>query len=339
MTAIVILGAGGYLGSNLCRFFHAIPGYRVIAVSRRPLDHRWFDDHIVADVFAQRWSSDIPGDKPIVLINCAFDFRTVQKTDHAARYAVLEHNIAALCQAHATRLINISTMSAFPRCRTAYGREKLYLEALFAKYGGTNVRPGLIMSWHSPGAAFLNLVNIVQSRQVIPIPSAVNSGFFLCDLEAVVLGIYFLSRMKLNKPHLVSFCYGKRLKLVPLLSMIGGRYGVSRLKISVPWQIPYLLLRVIETFFGRSKVRADSIIDFAYPATVAYQRKFFARMIGVFRGELEALSSIGSTKGGLCFLEEQARDGGPERCCRAKPMFDAAAADALRCLADTQRIG
>jgi nucleoside-diphosphate-sugar epimerase len=339
MTAVVILGAGGYLGSNLCRFFHAMPGYRVTAVSRRPLDHRSFNDNVVADVFTQHWSRYIPGDKPLVLINCAFDFSTVQKTDHAARYAVLERNIAALCQADAIRLINISTMSAFPGCRTAYGREKLYLEALFAKYGGTNIRPGLIMSWHSPGAAFLNLVNTVRSRQVIPIPSAANSGFFLCDLEVVVLGIYFLSRMKLNKPHLVSFCYGERLKLVRLLRMIEARYGVSRLKVSVPWQIPYLLLRVIETFFGKSKVRADSIIDFAYPATVAYRRSFFARMIEVFRGELETFSGVGSTKGGLCFLERQERDGGPERCCRAKPMFDAAAADALRGLADAHRIG
>ena len=109
---------------------------------------------------------------------------------------------------------------------------------------------------------------------MVPVPSARDSGFFLCDIEAVLLGIYFLTRIRLNKPHLLSFCYAERLKLVPLLRLVERRYDVRRVKFAIPWRIPQLLLRVAEALIGKSKVRADSMVDFAYPATVADRATF-----------------------------------------------------------------
>jgi nucleoside-diphosphate-sugar epimerase len=287
IRTVVITGAGGYLGSALCRFFHTMPACRVVAVSRSEPGHRHYDSHVLADVFAQDWAAQVASG-PVTLINCAFDFAAVGTAEPAQRYAVFARNLALLCQAPATRLINVSTMSAFPGCRTDYGREKLFIEELFRERGGTSVRPGLIVSWRRPGAAFLSLIETVRRAKLVPLLTARRSGFYIADLEAVILGIYLLTQLRLNKPHTLSFCYRERLGLRELLRRIEGRLSLSRLHVPLPWRIAYLLVLAKERLIGRSKVRADSVLDFAYPASSAFRREFFARLVAGFASELES---------------------------------------------------
>jgi nucleoside-diphosphate-sugar epimerase len=312
---VVILGAGGYLGSSLCRFFNATPSCRVIAVARRQPAHVAFSNYIKADVFADEWAEKIPTDLPIVLINCAFDFKTIQKGDWNRKYEMFQRNITGLSR-HNSTLINISSTSAFPGCRTAYGHEKLFVEDLFAKFNGTSVRPGLIVSWRNPGAAFANLISIVKTTKFIPLLTARGSGYYLCDLEAVVIGIYALAGMRLKNPHILSFTYHGRMGLGTIVGTIETKLGISRIKIPIPWQVAYLLLRVKEAMLGQSKVRADSILDFAHPAPFAEGRNFFARLIEYFRTDLERLSD--PKFGDFYHLEPTARRIGTQSSCRAK---------------------
>ena len=87
---VVILGAAGYLGSALCRFFHALPDYYVVAISRRKPAHCFFDRHIAADVFAQDWSAKVSVGAPVVLINCAFDFKGIESGSEAGKFAIFD---------------------------------------------------------------------------------------------------------------------------------------------------------------------------------------------------------------------------------------------------------
>jgi len=325
----MVLGAGGYLGSALCRYFHHLSGYRVLAVFRREPSHLLFDQSLTADAFADDWAATIPSDMPVILINCAFDFAAVGEASHAAKYATFERNLAALCAKAPTRLINISSMSAHAGCRTDYGTEKMLVEALFARHGGISVRPGLIASWRWPGAAFLNLITITKASRIVPILWARGSGFHFCDLEAVVLGIHRVADMRLNKPHVASFCYHDRLRLGAIVTTIAHRNGLSRLKVPVPWWIAYLLLRVKEKLIGKSKVRADSIVDFAYSNPKAERRGFFARLVGSHRAALEAISQT-DTDAGFYHLE-------PHRRAAATPLA-ADVAGRLRGLPDAERV-
>ncbi len=286
IRTVVITGAGGYLGSALCRFFHGMPLYRVVAVSRSQPSHRHYDSHVLADVMTQDWASQVLSE-PVILINCAFDFTAIGQAEPAQKYAVFARNLALLCRAPQTQLINISTMSAFPGCRTDYGREKLFIEELFRQLGGTSVRPGLIVSWRRPGAAFLSLIETVRRTKLIPLLTARRSGFYLADLEAVILAIYLLTQLRLNKPHTLSFCYRQRLGLRELLRRIEGRLSLSRLHVPLPWPIAYVLVLAKERLIGRAKVRADSVLDFAYPAKSAFRRAFFARLVAGLASELE----------------------------------------------------
>jgi len=320
---VVILGAGGYFGSSLCRFFHATPPYRVVALFRRQPNHGSFSDYVVADAYKENWSERISPLSPFVLINCAFDFSAIQaREDYRLKYALFERNIADLSCRGAAQLINISTMSAYPGCRSDYGREKLFLEELFNRHDGINVRLGMLASWQKPGSAFLTLISTARRSRVIPLPRARHSGFYFCDLEAALLGIFLLVNMKLNKPHTVSFCYPNRLTLRHTLDLIEKRYGLQRLKIAFPWEVAYPLLLAKEAAIGKSKVRADSLLDFAYPARTVFRRGIFARIIEAFRNDLEGLESCARTERdstGFYFLEPPRRRASqPTRACRLK---------------------
>lgn len=297
--SVVILGAGGYLGSALCAFFHALPGHTVIAVARRPPNHARYGRYVRADVFTDDWAPQIVPAGPLILINCAFDFTAVASGGFAEKYARLEHNIAALAQQDGTRLINVSTMSAYRGCVSDYGREKLFVEELFARYRGLSVRPGLIVSWGSPGTAFLNLISTVRGAKLVPLLSAPNSGFYICDLDAVVLGIFGLTAAAPKRAHTLSFCYRQRLKLREVLRIIEGQLGVNRILVPLPWRVAYLLLRAKESVLGVSKVRADSVRDFATPNPLPAARGYFARLVARVRADLESPSHDGA----FTFLE------------------------------------
>ena len=302
---VVVLGAGGYLGSVLCQFFHALPGHRVVAVSRGKLNHSFFHRHVTADVFADDWAGQVTTDVPVVLINCAFDFKGIESRSPAGKFADFERNIAAVAGTPSARLINISTMSAFPGCRTDYGWEKMLVEAQFNRLGGVNIRPGLIVSWRRPGAAFQNLIAIATGSKIVPVLAARGSGFYCCDLDAVVLGIHLLAGMRLNKPHTLSFCYRERIKLGSLLRLIEGRHGVRSIQVPVPWRIAYVILLVKEALIGRSKVRADSVRDFSWPNPRPDGRGYFAAIVARFRGDLGNLRGAKATSEDFYFLEGQ----------------------------------
>jgi nucleoside-diphosphate-sugar epimerase len=317
---IVILGAGGYLGSSLCYVFHALGQDRVVAVSRRTPNHRHFASYLVADVFAEDWAQHIADDLPLLLINCAFDFGAVSVERLERKYAVLERNLSALAGRGGARLINISTASAYRGCRTDYGQEKLYVEDIFSKYGGLSVRPGLVVSWRRPGAGFLKLIDTVRGSKLIPLLVARNSGFPTCDLEAFLLGVVVLASMRINKPHTLTFCYGTRLKLATALQMIERRQGVSRLKFPVPWLFAYVALRMKEALIGKSKIRADSVLDFAFPMTRPDGRDAFVRLIGHFGAELKALPDASGMDNGAYFLETTAH--ASSKICHLRKRFE-----------------
>lgn len=330
-ATVAVLGASGYLGKGLCVFFHALPNWSVVAVSRRTPAHRAYDRHVAADVFADEWWARIAAAGPVVLIHTAFDFAAVGDGALEAKYATFARNIAAAAGSPGVKLIHVSSMSAYAGCRTDYGREKLWVEDLFARHGGVSVRPGLIASWRRPGAAFENLIKHATGAKLVPLLTARGSGFYYCDLEAVVLGIYLVARLR-AKPRILSFCYRNRLGLRDSLRLIEQRYGARSIKVPVPWQAIYPALLLKEKLIGKSKVRADSVLDFAYPNPAPLGRAVFARVVAHFRSELAGLSRNGGQGDDFLFLEGPA-GAAPSRC-GIERAIDAVTFDALRRLSD-----
>lgn len=276
---LIILGAGGYLGSEVAGYFHRRPGWHIVGVFHRPPLHESCDHAVVRDIFTQEMTDLIPTEGRTILINAAYAFQSVGQGAPESRYQRLEQFVQVIMQRPSALCINISSMSAFANCRSDYGREKLFVEQMFARHRGINVRPGLVVSWQRPGSAFLHLIRMVRRTLVVPYLIGSNDGLFVCDLDAFLEGVDRLVGMRLNKSHTISFCYPARVRLLDVMRAIRHRFSLHRLLVPVPWQLASAVLFLKERFLGKGKVRLDSIRDFAFPATVASHRTFFARIL------------------------------------------------------------
>lgn len=275
---LIVLGAGGYLGGEIASRFYGRPGFHVIGVFRTPPRRPSCDEVVVRDAFAHDLRDLVAAHGRVVLINAAFDFGDLHRGFTAAHYASLETALHQIASRPGGTCINISSMSAFGGCRSDYGRAKLQVEALFARHRGINVRPGLVVSWQRPGSAFLRLLDIARSSPIVPVLTAGNDGFFICDLDLLIAGIETLIGMRVNKSHTLSFCYTRRIRLAALLRLIAARLRRRLILIPVPWRLAYWMILAKEQMTGKAKIRADSIIDFAFPAVVAPRRRFYARL-------------------------------------------------------------
>jgi nucleoside-diphosphate-sugar epimerase len=304
---LIVLGAGGYLGREITRHFHGRRGFRVVGVFRRRPFTAPCDEIVVRDAFASDLRDLVPDQGRVILLNAAFGFGKVGKGKLDEKHPFLEAAVLAVMKTPSGTCINISSMSAFPNCSSAYGEEKLFVEKLFSRHRGINIRPGLVVSWERPGAAFQRLLDIVGKHRVVPVLTAAGDGFFICDLDLLILGIEKIVGMSLKKSHTISFCYARRIRLVDLLRMIGSRLTRRPILVPVPWRMAYWMVLMKERIAGTTKIRADSILDFAFPATFAPHRQFYARLACDFWARQHSHSPADSGQAEFSSLEPTRR--------------------------------
>jgi len=275
VRTVVILGAAGYLGGALCQFFRALPRHRVVAVSRGQLSHSFFDEHLTADVFADDWAGRVATETPVVLINCAFDFKGIESGSRAGKFEKFERNRReprAIALGEADQHLS---MSAFPGCRTDYGWEKMLVETLFNRLAGsTSGRPDRVVA--PPRRRLPKPDRDCHRIEDRAYPDGTRQWILFLRPRGRGAGIYVLMGMKLNKPHTLSFCYRERLELREILQSIERRRNVRSLKVPVPWKIAYRMLRVKETLIGRFEGARRQRARFCASNPRAAGRGFFA---------------------------------------------------------------
>lgn len=134
---ILVVGAGGMLGSAAFRFFADDPACTTYGTLRSSSKRRWFhadaQDRLLANVDAVRDDSLIDAfavARPDLVINCVGIVKQlVADSDHPTSItinALLPHRLARLCALAGARLVHISTDCVFS------GRRGNYREADFA---------------------------------------------------------------------------------------------------------------------------------------------------------------------------------------------------------------
>src|SRR5580698_2400319 len=175
-----ITGASGYVGSRVAQRLGQ--DARVVALTRKPAgnaDISWSltstDD--IAPLFRQQRVS--------VLIHAAWDFSAV--TSQEIQRVNVEGSIRLLRMAKAagvSRIVFISTISAFAGARSLYGKAKLQVESAAAELGGIVLRPGLVFG-DSPGGVFGSIRKQVQHQKFIPLIGNGKSPQFLVPEETL----------------------------------------------------------------------------------------------------------------------------------------------------------
>lgn len=159
---VIITGAGGFLGSVFMRVFQA----------RNWETQSWTRSGAGVHGYRFVLGEDVPAsslDGVEALIHCAHDFQLTQWSEAREINSLGAQKLFVAAQAaKVSRLVFISTMSAFPGCVSMYGNLKLEVERFCLSRGIFCVRPGLLWS-SEPRGMYQRLSRMVGRLPVLPL--------------------------------------------------------------------------------------------------------------------------------------------------------------------------
>jgi len=264
---VAISGASGYLGSRIARFLYGA-GHRVCALSRQPLSNQ--SCGIEFDLSGRiPKPGDFASRSIDVLVHCAYSFSSM--TTEASRRVNVKGSAKLFKSARAggvARIVNISTMSAFPGSRSVYGRSKLAIEAAAGEVDGISLRPGLIYG-AAAGGMIGALERVVHKSVFVPVISEGTGKLHLIhdeDLVGIVGAAVLADRMP--ERGLITCAHPDAMTLREILQVIAMRARLDRVFLPVPWRLAWAGLRSLEALSLPLKFRSDSILGlvFADPA-------------------------------------------------------------------------
>lgn len=257
----ILTGSTGYLGSYLKTFLQR-NGWKVISWNRHPSEG---SDEVRFQLGQTVDPERLKGAE--ALVHCAYDLapRTWQEiceTNVAGSKKIFEAAQAARIDS----LVLVSSISAFPGCRSNYGKAKLETEKIARDSGGTILRPGLIYG-DKPGGMFGRLVRQASTSRAIPIPSGGRQTQYLVhqeDLAEVVKACLHGQLRGGTEPIIVAHERGWTLR--ELLEAFARQFGKHPLFVPVPWQVAWAGLKVLECAGVRLSFRSDSLVSMVYQA-------------------------------------------------------------------------
>jgi nucleoside-diphosphate-sugar epimerase len=263
---IAITGAGGYLGKCLCRYFKE-NGASVFPLTG---DARNVDPTLPASHFslsggaAENFFADNKIDS---LIHAAYDFNP--RSREAIWDCNVKGSIDLFKQARAEgveRLVFISSMSAFPGCRSLYGQAKLEIEnALGATIPGVSVRPGLIYSTplSESGGMVGALLSSIGKGGLVPLIGNGEQELYLThenDLARFIELLLQTCQGPHDQPLVAANPRPYTLRMIiKLLTETVGKKSVKL--IPVPWRLARTSLRLLESAGVNIRFRSDSVLS------------------------------------------------------------------------------
>jgi nucleoside-diphosphate-sugar epimerase len=180
-----------------------------------------------------------------------------------------------------TRIIFISSMSAYDGCKSTYGRQKLEVEAITLAMGGIVLRPGLIWGGRCTGGMFYTLIGLVDKLPVIPMIGSGNKSLYLSHIEDLA---DLVCRVVINSgqfnSYLLTASSPQSSSLKKILQQCADFRGKSPLLISFPAIIIILTLKILEVIGIPIRMRSDSVIGFIYADKQPIFNHEFYRTIG-----------------------------------------------------------
>ncbi len=249
---VAVTGASGYVGGAIAREFER-QGHSVLKLSRRTCAGNWQSFSLGDD------PSAIPWDGIDVLVHAAYDF--APKTWDDIRKGNIEPSRDLMTTAHragVTRIVFISSISAFEGCISLYGKAKLMIEAEALALGGTVIRPGLVWGG-SPGGMMGSLERIVRALPVVPYLSGAGGlRQFLVHEEDLAQAVVSLS-CRDTDAEVFPVAHPASLTLRQVVSGIAEKRKLRRMFFPVPWQFMMVFLKLAEGCGIPLPFRSDSL--------------------------------------------------------------------------------
>jgi len=199
-----------------------------------------------------------------VLIHGAYDM-TLRKPAEVWQTNVVGTRslVERACADGVSKVILVSSMSAYEGTRQTYGFAKLVCENLVRRVGGVAVRLGLVYD-----AAAGGMVGSLRRLVGLPVVPVLGPDAYQYVVNADQVGAAFtailndgrLSREIIGLAH----CDAVPFRLI-LASLTGGS---TKRFVNVDWRPVYYAMRLAERAGVRLPLRSDSVLGLVHPATV-----------------------------------------------------------------------
>jgi nucleoside-diphosphate-sugar epimerase len=199
------------------------------------------------------------------LVHCAYDFKCLKWDEIVAtNVAGSEKLFRAARQAQVERIVQISSISAFPGCRSLYGKAKLETENLALACGATVIRPGLIYG-EPPGAMFGRLVRQVERSRVLPLVGGGSQIQHLVHEEDLSQFVCRCAGGEVAAPaEPITVAHEQAWTFRQILEAIARAKGRRISFVPLPWQALWLVLKCAEACGVPLEFRSDSLLSLRY---------------------------------------------------------------------------
>jgi nucleoside-diphosphate-sugar epimerase len=257
-----VTGASGYLGSQICRTLES-SGWQVIRLTRSPAVGRGqvvsYDlaGPITPEVTDALRSAD-------VLIHAAYDLTLTGPADiWRVNVEGTRGLLKAAKEAGTSRVIVLSSMSAFDGTSQLYGRAKLDIEAITVGLGGCAIRPGLVHGSQAGGMA--GALRKLTKLPIVPVIAG-GAGLYTVREEDLMEAIVLLASASTLEPGTISLAHPSKVTLKDLMSVFAEQENRRSRFVPVPWQPIYWLLKSGELMRLQLPFRADSLLGLVHTA-------------------------------------------------------------------------
>jgi nucleoside-diphosphate-sugar epimerase len=252
----LLTGANGYLGKHIKQKLLA-NGWRVSEMTRHELKVSGAVQYRLGEMVNPRQLRGYDA-----LVHCAYDFSKLGWPEiYETNVAGSERLLNAAHEAGITRIVFISTISAFKGCRSLYGKGKLQVEGIAHTLGGWVVRPGLAYGDH-PGGMFGRLVASVQRSRIVVVPGTGMQRLYLAhvaDIAEAVLKCIGSEKQPNGIP--VTVAHERPWTLRAILEAIARDLRTQIIIAPVPWRLLLVGLYIAEFFKIPLGIRSDSLIS------------------------------------------------------------------------------
>jgi len=254
-----ITGANGYVGGCFRQHFLA-RGWDVLELTRQPRPGARSHPFQLGGEFSPAALAGVSA-----LVHCAYDFKPLRWPELQAVNAGGTAKLLAAAQAAGVgRIICISTISAYPGCRSLYGRVKLEIEKITLEAGGLALRPGLVYG-DQPGGMFGKLVAQMRSSRIVPM---IGDGSQILRMVHETDLCSFAEKYAagtLSPPaQLYTAAHEYPWRFKNILQEIARGLGRNPVFIPLPWRLIWAGLKSVETTGCRLNFRSDSLVSLMY---------------------------------------------------------------------------
>jgi nucleoside-diphosphate-sugar epimerase len=199
-----------------------------------------------------------------VLVHSAYNLSVTSADDiWRVNVAGTRRLLEAAKEAGTSRVIVLSSMSAYAGTSQLYGRAKLDIEAATLEFGGCNIRPGLVYGKEAGGMA--GSLRKLSALPVVPVIAG-GAGVYTVEEDDLMEAVVAMVSAENLEPETISVAHPVKVTLAELISSFAVQDNRRPRFIPVPWRVVYGLLRSGELMHLRLPFRADSLLGLVHAA-------------------------------------------------------------------------